>query len=237
VVDNDSTDGSDRVAREFGAVIVDIPKSEFTYGRALNIGIAKATGDIVVLLSAHAVPVGSEFLSTILSAMADPNVAGVRCLHAGKIRELKEWWNRPTLDNKASSADAFEYGTLNNGAAIRRSVWSTIPYDENIEACEDKVWSHQATQAGFKIAPCSAVYVYIKKLGPARRVQCVVRERVAAYRYGGVADPQSSADLIKSVFVIWQDAVQNTYCQILNHIRLRSLTRLAKQYPEPGSVQ
>jgi rhamnosyltransferase len=56
MVDNESTDGSAEVAAASGSKLIHIAKSEFTYGRAINIGVAAAAADIVILLSSHSLP-------------------------------------------------------------------------------------------------------------------------------------------------------------------------------------
>ncbi len=57
LVDNDSTDGTVEVAAAFGATLTNIAREEFSYGRALNIGIEAARREVVALLSSHCVPV------------------------------------------------------------------------------------------------------------------------------------------------------------------------------------
>lgn len=77
VVDNGSTDNTFDVALEHGATIVNIPKEEFNYPKASNLGVMAATGDHIVLLSAHSFPRDDNWLRRGLSHMDDPTVAGV----------------------------------------------------------------------------------------------------------------------------------------------------------------
>src|SRR5262245_53044493 len=62
VVDNESEDETLELCRRYNARVIPIQRKEFTYGRALNIGISNARGELVLLCSAHSVPVGSCFL-------------------------------------------------------------------------------------------------------------------------------------------------------------------------------
>lgn len=78
VVDNESTDRTREVAREYGATVVTIARGDFTYPRSMNVGTEAASHDLVFLTVGHAL------LSTSLSLHAgvrhfqpDSNVAGV----------------------------------------------------------------------------------------------------------------------------------------------------------------
>src|SRR4051812_8888160 len=57
VVDSGSTDGTVELGRANGARIVELSPDEFDYSKALNLGIESVRGDLVVSLSAHAIPV------------------------------------------------------------------------------------------------------------------------------------------------------------------------------------
>ena len=130
LVDNESSDNSVEAAREYGARIVHLPHKEFTYGRALNLGIRKASGEICVILSAHSMPHGPEFLSACIQPFrSDPRLAAVRCLLAGKGADRLRWLEPETLDDTADEETVISKGPLASGCAIRRSVWKQIPFD------------------------------------------------------------------------------------------------------------
>lgn len=57
--------------------IIEIPPWEFTYSRALNLGSARARGNVLVNLSAHALPLTDEWLARLLGHFEEPQVAGV----------------------------------------------------------------------------------------------------------------------------------------------------------------
>jgi len=92
VVDNNSTDGTERVARSMGAVV--IRETARGYGRAYRKGFAHATGDIIVTLDGdHSYPV--DALSYLLEAFFH---AGVGFLSASRFpmmnRNAMPWKNR-----------------------------------------------------------------------------------------------------------------------------------------------
>src|SRR5947209_20617800 len=53
VIDNESDDGSAKVARAMGARVFTFPRSLFGYGREINVGAILCSVDLIVLLSAH----------------------------------------------------------------------------------------------------------------------------------------------------------------------------------------
>src|SRR2546422_9398401 len=78
-LDCGSSDGSREVCVRLGARVIDVPPSTFNHGSTRNQGIALSRGEFVVLLVQDAVPVGTNWLATLLRNFADPDVAGVYC--------------------------------------------------------------------------------------------------------------------------------------------------------------
>src|SRR5690349_18085913 len=66
LVDSGSIDETISIAQSFGARIVRIPSSEFTFGRSLNLGIQAATSELVVIASAHIYPVYPDWIAALL---------------------------------------------------------------------------------------------------------------------------------------------------------------------------
>lgn len=54
VVDNESTDHTKAVAKEYGAEVVTLPRGEFTYPHSMNLAMEAANHDAVFLTIAHA---------------------------------------------------------------------------------------------------------------------------------------------------------------------------------------
>ena len=77
IVDNESTDGTLELARSRKVKVINLPRSQFSYPRALNLGAGAATGDILVFLSAHSFPLREDWLSSGLNRFSDSGVAGV----------------------------------------------------------------------------------------------------------------------------------------------------------------
>ncbi len=153
LVDSGSTDATVDIARGYGARIVTIAPQEFTFGRALNRGIAAARGTFIVMASAHVYPVYPDWLERLLEPFADPRVA----LTYGK--------QRGNATTKFSEHQIFaawfpdghgpqyqDHPFCNNAnAAIRRALWEQHPYDETLPGLEDIAWAKWALEQGYAV--------------------------------------------------------------------------------------
>ena len=153
LVDSGSTDGTVSVAESFGARIVRIPYSEFTFGRSLNLGIQAATRELIVIASAHVYPVYPDWLESLLRPFEDKNIAlaygkqrGPDSAHFSEQQIYHQWY--PDA-GKLRQETAF---CNNANAAIRKSLWEKHPYDETLTGLEDLAWAKWAKEQGYDIA-------------------------------------------------------------------------------------
>src|SRR4051812_35054297 len=68
--DNASTDASRRIADRYADVSLDI--DDYRPGAALNDAITASSGDVIVIVSAHAIPADDGWLETLVAPLADP---------------------------------------------------------------------------------------------------------------------------------------------------------------------
>jgi rhamnosyltransferase len=66
VVDSGSTDGTDGLARRYGAAVHRIEKQEFNHGATRNLGISLARGDFVALMVQDAMPLDERWLAAMV---------------------------------------------------------------------------------------------------------------------------------------------------------------------------
>jgi len=186
LVDNESDDDSVAIARASGCRIVTLPKTSFSYGRALNVGMQAATGDVCILLSAHCLPLGRYFIVEALKPFADVKVAAARCLHVEKFADLVRWTRPEILTYPLADAVIFQKGPLANGCAIRRAVWAEVPFDEEVVASEDKLWAREVLTRGYSIySPCSALYFYMKRPHKNSTLERMYKEELARVAISG----------------------------------------------------
>ncbi len=183
VVDNESTDGSVELARAFGAKVLLLEKSSFSYGRALNMGLREAAAEICVILSAHSLPLGFGFIRECLQPFKGERVAAARCVYVGKGADVLRWMEPEVLDGQG---DYISKGPLTSGCVIRRKVWQEVPFDEEAEAAEEKLWASEVLRRGYVVhSPCNAFYAYLKELSPDENMRKNYRELKQVYRSTG----------------------------------------------------
>jgi glycosyltransferase involved in cell wall biosynthesis len=163
VVDSGSTDSTLEIARERGARILELAPTEFDYSKALNLGIAQVRGDLIVSLSAHAIPVDEHFLERLTARFDDPNVAGVAARQLpwpdAPWQEAHRLQHQFTTASRVYSGEHSDEILFSNAAScIRRSVWSAEPF--TLPAVEDLEWARRVAAAGWKIVyePEAVVY-------------------------------------------------------------------------------
>lgn len=160
-IDNGSTDRSREVAQELADVCLEIDR--YRPGAALNLGAATAHGDLLVALSAHAIPANDEWLETLLRHHREPGLVGAY----GSQRYTDD---SRFLDRK--DLDLFRFGPArvercdsdfwNACSYFSRAAWKRQAFDEQTFELEDHEWSKRLLPLGFHVRyePAAAVYHY-----------------------------------------------------------------------------
>jgi rhamnosyltransferase len=146
VVDSGSRDDTGAIARRAGARVIDIPAGSFTYGRALNVGCAAATGDVVIALSAHAFPPDAGWVERITAEFADDRVACACGYDSGP--DGSPLTGRVEQD-AALLRNRPLWGYTNASGAFRRSLWLERRFREDLPGTEDKEWAAYWIERGF----------------------------------------------------------------------------------------
>lgn len=155
IVDSGSTDNTLDIARRYPVKILTIRKEDFSFGYSLNIGCKNATGEHLVFVSAHTYPLNNQWLGNIIKPFEDLKVGMVYGRQIGnettKISEEKDMLN----NFREKSRILVEESLGNNAnAAVRKSLWNDIPFDEELPGLEDIDWAHKIQKKGY--------YVYYK---------------------------------------------------------------------------
>jgi rhamnosyltransferase len=163
VVDSGSTDGTLDIVRRFPVTLVQIQPEEFTYGYALNLGVANVDTEIVATLSAHSQPANADWLRELIEPFGQPLVAGVygRQLPRSNATILELAGMRLTgLLSTTPKLLARRPLFSNANGAFRRSLWLELPFDERVGGAEDIAWVRSMQERGYLIAyqPTAAVY-------------------------------------------------------------------------------
>lgn len=153
VVDSGSTDATLAIASAFPVEIVTVPSEDFSFGRALNIGLASTTADLAVLASAHVYPLYDTWIERLIAPFKVPAIAVTygrqQTPPGGRFSEQKilvQWFPPRSVERQ-------RHPFCNNAnAAIRRSVWTEQPYDEDLTGLEDLDWAKKALAAGHLVS-------------------------------------------------------------------------------------
>jgi rhamnosyltransferase len=163
VVDSGSADGTPDIVRQYPARLIEIPPGSFTYGRALNIGIAAATSDVVVSLSAHSLPATERWLGNLVRNFADPHVAGVYGRQMPRSNASVFDLFGMALSGVTSNRRRWQEKDMmfsNANGAFRRQLCRQWPFDERLPGAEDLAWAHVVQRHVYAIVyePGAAVY-------------------------------------------------------------------------------
>jgi glycosyltransferase involved in cell wall biosynthesis len=149
VVDSGSSDETIAIAERHGCKTILMKPEEFSFGRALNLGIESSSGEIIVNLSGHSVPVNIDYFSRITEPFADDTVAAT----FGRDIPWPEACPSQARDVMNHFPEVGPDGNkfTNANAALRRDVWEKVKFDEHIPASEDLFWAKQIMNSGYRI--------------------------------------------------------------------------------------
>ncbi len=162
VVDNDSTDNTRAIAQRMGAKIVRISDSDFSFGRAINIGFEAATHPNVAILSAHCLPVDELWADYLVAALDTVDGAAGAYGRQEPLPDTSDFdkrdlWFTFRDQRLVQTRDAFFH---NANSILPARVWREHPFDEEINGQEDREWGQRMIGLGYKLVyePHARVY-------------------------------------------------------------------------------
>lgn len=168
LVDSGSKDRTVAIASLFPVKVVHIAPHEFTFGRALNKGIEVAQGEILIFASAHVYPTDEKWIENLVKPFGNEKIAvsygrqiGNEITKYSEHQIFKKWF-------PAESHPVQKHPFSNNAnCAIRKSLWTQQPYDENVTGLEDLDWANKILDKGYWIsyvAEASIVHIHEETL-------------------------------------------------------------------------
>lgn len=152
MIDNLSFDTSIQVARKYNCKIVQI--KDFTYGRAINKGIEVAKNNIILLLSSHAIPIGSHFFKNVFKVIEDNKyIAGIRFINSIENYER-------AINNNYVVSEPLKNGVVAACCIINKKVWNHFKFNEDLIGGEDKEWSQRVADNDYIIYDLNETYIY-----------------------------------------------------------------------------
>lgn len=152
VVDSGSTDNTLVIAEKYANKIIHIKPEEFSFGFALNKGCEAATGDFLLLASAHVYPVFDTWIKNMLSHFEDLNVALVYGKQIGN--ELTKYSEHRIFAKWfPNNSDLNQTHPFCNNAScmVRKECWDEHKYDESLTGLEDMDWAKKIMTKNYKV--------------------------------------------------------------------------------------
>ena len=179
IVDSGSTDNTLKIALLYDKVkIVKIRK--YLPGLALNKGIDKAAGDIIVLISAHCIPFDKNWLKFLTRDLLKKNVAGVYGkqlpVSFSDPRDVRDLYITFGDDKRIQKKDSFFH---NANSAMKKAVWQQYPFKNDVTNIEDRIWGKEVIENNYNLVyePKAQVYHYhgIHQSDNIKRVESTVK--------------------------------------------------------------
>jgi hypothetical protein len=180
IVDNESTDKTLEKAQKFPDIKY-VSIKEYLPGESLNVGIRASSGEYIVCLSGHCIPVNEFWLESLVNALEeDEGYAGVygrqESMSFSTPADKRDMLLVFGLDKRIQSKDSFFH---NANSILHRSLWDKVPFDGEITNIEDRIWGQEMLNCGYKIVyePEASVYHYhgIHHNGDTKRCHNIVR--------------------------------------------------------------
>ena len=180
IVDNESTDRTLEKVNKFPVKRIETI-SKYLPGASLNTGIKASTGEFIVCLSGHCIPVDEYWLENLVRSISESDTyAGVygrqEPMSFSTPADKRDLLLVFGLDRRVQEKDSFFH---NANSIIRRDCWEYTPFDDTITNIEDRVWAQEMLNNGFNLVyePKASVYHYhgIHQDGNSERCNNVVR--------------------------------------------------------------
>lgn len=245
IVDNESTDGTREMCQHYNVRIVNISKSEFTYGRAINLGIENAKGDIILLLSAHSLPIGPDFLIQAVKPFDNNNVGAARCIRITDINDINNWYQPKIITPSTHFLDikqVLKWYPSASCCVLKREVWEQVRFDEVLEFNEDKFWASEIVKKGYYVVNCaSAMYCYMRNWETITKLLRLNKSYLALYRATGYKPMDFQhfiIQVIRTVFLCPYIALEYLITKIAESFLLFTIPFQAKlTKPSKGSLE
>jgi rhamnosyltransferase len=161
LVDSGSTDGTLEIAEKYGCRITYIKKSDFTFGRSLNVGCEFANGQYLVFVSGHCIPVNNQWIENLISPLSD---AGIAYSYGKQIgRDTTKFSEQQLFDKyfpDRTKIPQVGFFCNNANSALRKDIWEKFPFDEKLTGLEDMYLAQQIIAKGEQIGYVASASVY-----------------------------------------------------------------------------
>lgn len=170
LIDSGSTDRTLDVAKRYPVRLIQIEAKEFHHSRTRNLGANLSKGEIIVYLAGDAHPQNTNWLKALISNFDDTSVAAVYGRQippkgVNPVNQFRIIWNygpKKIIKSKELlpilGVRIYYFSTVN--CAIRKSVWESFKFPEDLPVYEDTAFIKNVIHAGYKVVyePEAKVY-------------------------------------------------------------------------------
>jgi glycosyltransferase involved in cell wall biosynthesis len=169
IVDSMSTDGTAEKAKEIADSVVSIFPEQFTWGRALNLGIEHSSGELIFIISGHCFLSSPSFVQKAIVQFESEDIVGlygrqipIENVDPFEEIELNMWY--PDIGFIKFDLNHFYknkvVGISNACSIIRRTAWKTCKFNEQVQSLEDTIWAFEILKQGNNLAYLSDITLY-----------------------------------------------------------------------------
>ena len=184
IIDSGSKDSTvtytkEQAKQHNNIILKEIPASEFGHGKTRNLGATLANGEFLVFITQDALPYDDKWLDEMIKPFSlSEDIVGVFGKHLPydecdifEKHNLDVHFNnfgQGTVVYKMDDKERYEkeegYRHLlcfysDNSSAMRKSIWSEIPYDD-VDFAEDQLWAKKIIELGYSKAYAANAVVY-----------------------------------------------------------------------------
>ncbi len=161
LIDSGSTDKTLEIAGHHDCQVLKIPKSEFTFGRSLNIGCEAARGRFLVFISGHCIPAKEDWLTNIIKPLREGQATYCYGNQKGtKTTKFSEQQVFEKYFDPVKRTPQPDYFVNNANAALLADAWAQHPFDESITGLEDMHLAKRLVATGMLVGYADNATVY-----------------------------------------------------------------------------
>jgi L-ascorbate metabolism protein UlaG (beta-lactamase superfamily)/glycosyltransferase involved in cell wall biosynthesis len=152
IVDSGSSDETLNIAEKHGCRVLSINKSEFSFGRSLNIGCDSALGEVIVMISGHCIPTDRFWLVNLTRPIFEGKVDYAYGRQSGGVDSALsecEIFEKYFPDKSALPQQGFFCNNANS--AILKVSWQKHRFDEGLTGLEDMELAKRLLNSGGRI--------------------------------------------------------------------------------------
>jgi len=207
LADNCSTDKTVTKAKKYPIKLIKIKK--FFPGKAINDAINISSGQIIVCLSAHCIPVDNNWLKNLINPLKNKKIAGIygrqEPMPYSSNFDKRDLLLLFGLDKKIQTKDPFFH---NANSAFYKKIWKKYKFDEKTSNIEDRIWGHKVISEGYKILyePKASVFHFHgvhQNLDPDRCASVVrIMEKTMQKNYPSIDEVKKNSIKRQSIIAI-----------------------------------